>query len=204
MKLKVFGSVDTFLPGNAGNGLRDDAQAAANQLGGAGYAVTGTVETRAAIGGRLGVALPVNSALDLGFSAGYIAGPNSDATLVARSGLLSATLSDQREIHFFRFLLEPRLNVPLGEKSAFHLGGGLGVAQGSVDETFTCAGNACLIASQEKSSTWSGFTWEVSPSVTMGHGVLGIRYAGFPKFNGNANNSKIEWSTIGFFGGFEF
>lgn len=204
-KIKPFGSLDLFAPGNGGDGFRDDAQAAVNQLAGAGYSSSGSVETKTAVGGRIGVATAVNPSLDLGLSVGYIAGPNSDATVNISGGGLYGVLADQREVHFVRFLFEPRLNVPINDRSSFHFGAGLGVAQGTVEDTFTCSGSACLTSGQKTSSTWSGFTWEVSPYLSFGNLTFGLRYAAFPPFKGSSNNhAKMDWSTIGFFAGFEF
>lgn len=143
-------------------------------------------------------------AFDLGFSGGYIAGPDSDVSIAAAGGGFSAVITDKRDVHFVRFLLELTFNAPISESAAFHLGAGLGGARGSVKEAFTCVGNACAISSRSYSSSWTGFSWEVSPYFTLSRGMLGFRYASFPKFKGNSENSKIEWSTVAFFAGVAF
>jgi hypothetical protein len=203
--LRPYGTVDVFLPGNAGKGLQDDAQSAANQFSGPGISSSWSVATKSAAGFRAGVQAPVTEYLDVGLSAGYIWGPNSDAgvTLAGPGG--SATLRDQRHVQFFRALVEPTLNAPLGNNFAFHLGTGVGVAVGNVQDDGACAGNACSAVPsanfQSFSSNWTGLTWEASPYVTMGSAMLGFRYAGFPTFKGNSNQDKMPWNTFGFFAG---
>lgn len=204
LKLRPFVAAEVFLPTNAGKGLETDALAGASQLNGVGYTTLTTVETRAAIGFRGGVTTKVSKSFDLGLSGGYIIGPNSDVRIVATAPGLTGVLTDKREVNFLRFLVEPTFTAPLSETSAFHLGAGLGVARGSVKESFACTGNACKVSTSKQSSNWTGFAWEVSPYFSTGHAIYGMRYAQFPKFSGNANNSKIEWSTFALFAGVVF
>lgn len=204
LSLHPFVLGEVFLPGNAGKGLEDDSMAAASQLNGIGYNTVTTVETRTAVGFRAGLKANISEAFDLGFSAGYIIGPNSDATITARAGAFTGVLTDKRDVNFSRFLIEPTFNAPISESTAFHLGAGLGVANGNVKESFACTGNACRVSSWSTKSSWTGFSWELSPYFTTSHAMYGFRYAGFPKFSGNANNSKIDWSTFGLFAGVVF
>ncbi|MBI3289060.1 MAG: hypothetical protein HYZ74_06045 [Elusimicrobia bacterium] len=202
--LQPFILAEAFLPMNSGKGLENDALAGASQLNGAGYSTLTTVQTRTAIGFRGGVKGELSDSFDLGVSGGYILGPNSDVTITANAGALSGILTDKREIRFVRFLVEPSFKAELSDTKYFHLGAGLGVARGSVEETFACTGNACLASSAKTASNWTGFTWEISPYFTTGHATYGFRYAGFPSFSGNSNNSKIDWSTFAFFAGIVF
>lgn len=205
-QIHLYGTLDVFLPANAGDGLWNDIQTGMSQLSGSGYSSLGSIQTNAAVGGRFGVMLDVTSLFDIGISGGYIAGPHTDSSILAVGGGKSATLSDTRDVSFVRFLVEPTLNVKMSDASAFHLGTGLGVASGRVTEAIACSGNACVVngALATNSSSWSGFTWEVSPYFSFRNFIFGARYAGFPKFNGNSSNSKIEWTTTGFFSGFKF
>lgn len=205
-KINFYGTFDVFLPANAGDGLWDDTQVGTQQLSGMGYSSVGSMKTTAAVGGRLGLMVQIVEAFDIGVSGGYIAGPNSDSSITAVGGGMSAILSDKREVSFARFLVEPTVNVKMGESSAFHLGAGLGLASGRTEETITCTGNACKVNGNiaKNSSTWNGFAWEISPYFSHKHGIFGARYAGFPAFKGNSNNSKIEWTSAGFFAGLKF
>lgn len=205
-KIRPFVTLDLFLPGNAGDGLWQDAQTGMRQLSGAGYSSVGSIESKAAIGGRIGIMAPVSEAFDIGFSGGYIAGPNSDVSITATGGGRTGVLTDKRELSFARFLVEPTFNVKMSDTSAFHMAAGLGVAHGTTRETATCAGTACTVNGTiaNYSSTWDGFTWEFSPYFSFSKGLAGLRYAGFPKFSGSATNSKVEWTTLGFFGGITF
>jgi hypothetical protein len=148
--------------------------------------------------------VPVVEAFDIGVSGGYISGPNSNSSIAAAGGGKSATLSDDREVSFLRFLVEPTVNAKLCESLAVHLGAGLGVAQGWTEETLNCTGDACKAYAPKNSATWTGFTCEISPYLSIKHGLVGFRYAGFPEFGGNAGNPKIAWTTLGFFAGLEF
>jgi hypothetical protein len=205
-KIHLYGSVDVFLPGNAGDGLWDDTQVGMKQLSGIGYSSVGSIQTDAAVGGRIGIMAQVTESFDIGFSGGYISGPNSDSSVRAVSGAQSATLSDKREVSFVRFLIEPTFNMKMSDITAFHLGAGLGVAEGRTEETISCTGNACVVNGNlaKNASSWTGFTWEISPYFSVKNFLFGGRYAGFPKFKGNNNNSKIEWTSAGLFTGFKF
>jgi hypothetical protein len=205
-KLHLYGTLDVFVPSNSGDGLWSDIQSGMRQLSGSGYSSVGSIQSNAAVGGRLGIMMELAEAFDLGLSGGFIAGPHSDSSILAAGGGKSATLSDKRDISYFRFLVEPTLNVKMSDVSSFHLGAGLGVASGRVEEAISCSGSACVVngAVATNTSTWSGFTWEVSPYFSYKSVLFGGRYAGFPKFNGNSNNSKIEWTSAGVFSGFRF
>lgn len=205
-KVRPFGTFDFFLPGNAGDGLWQDIQGGMSQLSGVGYSAVGSIETKAALGGRVGVMVQATEAFDIGVSAGYIAGPNSNASITVAGGGNTGVLTDERKVSFARFLIEPTLNVKMSESSAFHLGAGLGIAQGRAEETFACTGSACVTTGNiaKYSSTWNGFAWEVSPYFSTSKLLVGARYAGFPKFKGNATNSKLEWSSFGLFAGLKF
>ena len=204
-KLRAYGTFDIFAPTNAGDSLWNDVQSGMGQLSGMGYSSTGSINTRAALGGRLGLMVQVTEEFDIGISGGYIAGPNSNASVSFVGGGYSGVLSDKRDVSFARFLLEPTLNVKIDKSSAFHFGAGLGVAQGRIKETITCSGSACSVNGNVATNyqTWNGFTWEFSPYFSFSDFLIVVRYAGFPTFKGDTISSKIEWNSWGAFIGFK-
>lgn len=200
-RLRLFGSLELMTPGNVDRGLKDDIASTYRSAGLSGVA---NVDTSGALALRIGLRQDLDERFDLGFSLGFIGGPNTDVTATFSDGAGgTALVTDKREIGFVRFLAEPTVHYPLSRNSAFHLGAGLGVAHGHVDEKFTCAG-VCPAATSESSSSWTGFTWEVAPYVSVDKLLLGFRWAGFPKFKGNAGNSKIDWTTGSIFAGIQF
>ena len=205
-KVRPYGTLDIFLPANAGDGLWEDVQGGMSQLSGAGYSSVGSIKTTTALGGRIGFMVQTTEFLDIGLSGGYIAGPNSDSSITLSGAGNSAVLADKRKISCLRFLVEPTLKFKMSERSSFYLGSGLGFAHGRTEETISCTGTACVTSGTiaKNSSTWTGFSWEISPYFSTNGILYGVRYAGFPKFNGNAANSKIKWSSFGFFTGVKF
>lgn len=197
-------TADYFLPGTAGQGLFNDANAVASYLNGIGYSVTGQMLTKPAPGLRAGFMLQFSRYFDLGFSFGYILGPKSTLEIKATAPGLTGTIKDQRGITFMRYLLEPVFSVPINDTWVFHLGTGGGIAQGKVEEKISCTGNACRNVEVTGRSSWSGLTWEVSPYVSYGQWMFGARYAAFPEFKGSSSNSKIQWRAGAVFAGARF
>lgn len=197
-------TADYFLPGTAGQGLFNDANAVASYLNGIGYSVTGQMLTKPAPGLRAGFMLQFSRYFDLGFSFGYILGPKSTLEIKATAPGLTGTIKDQRGITFMRYLLEPVFSVPINDTWVFHLGTAGGIAQGKVEEKISCTGNACRNVEVTGRSSWSGLTWEVSPYVSYGQWMFGARYAAFPEFKGSSSNSKIQWRAGAVFAGARF
>jgi hypothetical protein len=175
-------------------------------ISGVGYTTSGTIETKSAFGGRIGLLMDVSKDWGMGVSGGYIAGPNSDVIIRATSGAQSANLTDSRKVAFTRFLLEPVFHAKITNDTSYHLGAGLGFASGRTEETVVCTGNACVTNGRiaSTSSNWTGVTWEISPYFSFSKVLLGFRYAVFPKFKGNDQNSKIEWTSASLFAGLKF
>lgn len=197
-------ALDIFTPANAGDALGTDFQDGASALAGLGYSVNGKVETNAAVGFRLAYFAALSPSMDFGGSAGYISGPKSEGSLSVAGGGLSGVLGLERSISFFRFLVEGRKRFPFSDRAAFSLGAGIGMANGRVSQDLTCTGSACTTNGSKttSSASWSGFTWEVSPEIGYRSLIVGLKFAGFPKFGGNSDMSKIEWTSTGFQFGF--
>lgn len=201
-----YGSLDVFLPTDASDGMWKDGQAIMVDLSGLGYDSLGTLKTKAALGARLGLMFDVSDSFSLGASAGYITGPNAQETINLSGGPYTGTIVDDRSVHFVRGLMEALWTIPFADVWAVRLGGGLGYAQGQVQEDFSCSGSACIVQGKifSGSSTWSGTSWEVSPALSYGGLFFGLRYSQFPKFSGNAHNSAIDWTSSGIFTGLMF
>lgn len=203
-KGRVMLSLDIFRPANSGDGFHEDAQAAADVLAGVGYTVTGTVETKSAIGGRIGYMVPVADRVEVGASAGYLSGPDSKGTLVARAGGLTGNLAVERDVWFARFLGHATYRIPVTDAAAVRLGAGLGVATGRASQTVRCTGNACTGSSSDVSAGWTGLSWELSPELQIDRFLVGYKYAGFPRFKGSDGVSKMKWTTSSVYLGVAF
>lgn len=198
--------LDLFGPANAGNDLQDDMQIGASALAGLGYSVAGSLQTKAAAGFRGSYLRPLTDEFSLGGSLGYLVGPESEGALNVAGGGLSGVLTVKREVSWFRVLLESRAHFAISERAAINLGGGVGLANGRVNQELTCAGSACTVNGSKttSSASWSGLTWELSPEFTYSRFLAAFKVAGFPKYKGSSNLSIIKWTTTGFQLGFLF
>lgn len=202
---RIFTSVDYYLPANAGDGVRDTFQASIVEAIGLGYtAASYSAKTTGGLGGRLGYLIPVSESVELGLSGGYVNGPKTTGKINVSNGGFTGAIAYNRSVSFLRFLVEERTKFPLSEKSSFRVGGGIGVAHGTVTEDVTCTGPACLKTATSESTTWSGLAWEFTAEFMLQSMSFGSRFAGFPKFKGDTNLSKIEWTTPGFFFAYAF
>jgi len=199
---------DYFLPGNVGHGLNNQLQSQSDTLISQGYSLTTfNVNTQGGSGTRFGFLHAVDKKSDLGLSFGYIIGPtmNSSFNAIGPPGLGSETIN--RDVVYLRYLVEGHFNFPIDKHWTFSMGSGFGLATGRVDQSCAAAGSiACPITSARR--TWTGFAWEFTPSATYhmktANIIGGVRYAGFPEFNGDAQIADIDWVTYGFFLGASF
>ena len=184
--VKIFVDGDWFLPGNVADGE-------AAYLTGTSYVIT----TPAALGFRGGVVFPLVNDQYLGISAGYIAGPVSKVKLTNGANYLDYT----RELSFMRTLVEAKKEYSMGDKWAFRLGSGVGMAFGSSKRKITRASNGSA-GTTDDPQKWSGLIWEGSIGFTqkMRNSELtySLRYAGLPTYKGDVAEGfpKIDWSTI--------
>jgi hypothetical protein len=203
-----FGVYDYFLPQDVGHGLNNQLQGQAAALTAQGFSLaTFSVKTQGGSGTRVGFLHKVDKQSDLGLSFGYIIGPtmNSSFNAVGPPGLGSETIN--RDVIYLRYLVEGHFNFPISDHWTFSMGSGFGLATGRVDQSCAAAGSVvCPVTSARK--TWTGFAWEFTPSATYhmktANLIGGVRYAGFPEFNGNAQIADIDWVTYGFFLGASF
>ncbi len=200
---KFFTQLDAFLPGNATDGPDDFAQSSANGLVGSGYSSSSfNSDAKSGYGIRVGLFAPVRS-FELGGSLGYVFAPKVDTHISGTSTLLGDGSTDrEKKTQYIRLLAEARKKWPFRDSWSFNLGAGLGVAQGHTKDSVTNAGS--VTTGNGGSENKLGFTWEISPSVSFKNYDLGLRYAGFPKIDGNSNVADFKWSTLGFFVGANF
>src|ERR1019366_8405924 len=99
-----------------------------------------------------------------------------------------------RDVIYIRELVEGLYLVPVNKKVGVALGAGLGIATGRVAQGCQSSGTlVCPFVSEQH--TWTGFTFEISPSVRWRATKLidlraGPRFAVFPTYNGTATSGR--------------
>lgn len=185
------------------SGVEDDIEDAnANAVQAIGTA-NGEVTTTNGYGGRVGLRGLAGDIMDLGFSVGYVVGPEIESVIDSPNGRVTQTTETQ----FIRVLAEAGFRVPLSEKVYLRLGGGAGLARAEVDQTNT-GSLAGFTVTTDGSEDEQAFTWEVSPAIVFaGEDVdveLGARYAEFPKIDATNETPEIDWTALGFYLGIAF
>lgn len=205
---RFFLAYDYFFPENSGQGLKDQFAAQSQKLLAQGYSSTqSTLNTEGGTGARFGVFFPMDKRSDLGVSFGYIIGPTMNGNFSAFGGPGFGGETINRTVIYLRYIAQSHFNFPVTEKLSFHMGSGLGLATGRVEQTCDQSGTvACPVINTR--STWTGFSWEFTPSVSYklkaADARFGLRYAGFPDFNGNEQIAPIFWEAYGIFIGASF
>ncbi len=203
---RYFVSYDYFFHDDGGKGLNDQLQTKSNTLLTQGYTTTDfSVNTQGAYGARFGALRSLPHHFEAGFSAGYLLGPNMSSNFTAVGGPGPGGLTINRDVIYIRELVQGVYLIPVNKKFSVALGAGLGIATGRVSQGCQSSGTlVCPFVSEQH--TWTGFTYEISPSVRYRAGKLldlraGPRFAGFPTYSGNANSGRIEYQPFGFFFG---
>jgi len=202
-RTQYFVDLDVLLPDGADDGIRDSGQKILAQSGG-----SATVATDSAVGVRGGVLAPVGGypGLRWGGSLGFVSGPNSTFSGTFGQGAGQFTDQGTRSVQFWRALVQGEARYKLDERWGLVLGAGLGLAYGTIRESFACAGPGaaqwCSPVSSSDARSYSGFTWEVSPGVTRRFGsfdlLVGLRYAGFPSAGETKTQDKFAWTPLSF------
>jgi len=193
---------DTYLPGNAADGIKSDVQTAAQKAAQYGISSAYSFTTYSGYGVRAGCFYSLSDNFALGPSLGYVVGPKTSGSLAISSYFATATFTENWERNFTRLMAEGQIGNPRSKSLSMVLGGGAGIAWGRFSRNTTCLG-ACS-ASDTASAQWSGLSWEISPAFAWRGIMLGYRYTRFPTFNGNDTLSKMAWSTSEFFTSFMF
>lgn len=208
-KWKILAGYDYYFPQDAGEGLKNQLNSESDALIAQGYDSTNFgVFTHGGSGARVGFLYPFSERTQLGAALGYVIGPTMNANFAAQSGFFgNGGLTVDRAVDYVRLLGNARVNLANAGRWGFDLDSAWGVGFGRVDQSCTASGSlTCPFTTTSKS--WAGFTWEVSPTVTLrlknATLTLAPRYAGFPKFNGNDQIPPIEWETFGIFFGAAF
>jgi len=210
----LFWQVD-FWTGN--DAFEEDEEAARRfsaSLLSIGYdAAQGSVQNSGGLGLRFGLLFPTMTGWDIGGSAGYVAGPTQDVTVIALSRAAGdGMLVEEAETDFYRFLFEAQKEVPLSRWVGLRLRGGAGWAAGKMRVRDQYTGTFVSLlgypASAEYVNGWGGFTWEVMPSfVFRGNWAnfeVGLGWAGFPKMEETDDLNEFAWNPLGFRLGLEF
>jgi len=212
----IYLGFDGFFVANAADNWKKDTQNAVDDLvnvtgyDSAGYAIT----TYSGMGGRIGAEFPYQkSGINLGFSIGYVQGPSSIIKIAAASTSAGpAAATEKIKTSFFRLMFELAKTFPLGERSRFSIGGGIGAAQGRIESNSTYSGSFITVlgapAKVTDNKTWTGMTWEINPSFIFPSGTtdleLGARYATFPKLKKSDDWSEFEWIPFGIYSAVHF
>lgn len=182
---RFFMEGETFFPSGSEESFEKDLQL--NILGRRNLP---DVQTDFTPGIRMGFLYPLRNTGDFGFSADYIMGPNSQATL--DTGYSKTKL--ERDIGVARGLGEIALELPLGGEWMLQPGISAGLAFGKV---------RIKSASDSRSKSWSGLTWEISSGLVRRMKntdlVLSLRYAGLPQYDDDPDKgfSPIDLDSFG-------
>lgn len=160
------------------------------------------------VGGRFGFLSPIGEkGFLLGGSLGYIKGPKGTFTLSDGYTFSANNLRQEDETTFIRVLGEARKHFTVTEKVGLRIGLGFGLANGKIEETYS-GEYFTTPFSGSASKTWSGVTWEISPSVLFKAGdtniELGVTYASFPTLDEDSDFFQFEWNPFGIHLGVEF
>ncbi len=214
---KLYLSLEGYNVAEAGDKWKDNTQDAINGLVNiSGYdTAAGTIKTNPGFGGRIGVKFPFKSVenADWGISLNVIKGPSSNIKVHAESTLtIPGNYTEKIDTSFFRLLLDFSKSFPLGSgadsnQTRFALGASIGAAQGRIEDKTTSAGSFVTIFGADPttsdSKTWTGFTWEISPSLIIPSGTteieIGAKLAGFPKLKESDTVSEFNWTPMGVF-----
>ncbi len=204
--LKWITELDVFLPAQAADGEESDLkELSRDYIADGGDSTTSTIETKAAIGGRLGILYPHPRIGDIGLSVGYISGPNSDIRFRGfTSGFFADTLNYTRNLSFIRAMVEYRKESPASDGWTFYPAFGVGKAFGVSKWEITQATNYySALKGRTLKEKWDGFTWEASLGFARKMAgsdlTFAIRYAAFPerKAASGKDITEIKWNTFG-------
>jgi hypothetical protein len=196
--LDIFTTIDYYLR----SGIEDDIEDANTTAVVAAGTANGEVTTTNGIGGRIGARTLVDEVFDVGFSLGYVVGPEIESVLDTPAGRLTET-TDTR---FIRVMGEGGFHVRLADRVRLRLGAGAGLASAKVETEREASGT--VTASANGSESKQGFTWELSPALVFTGEKLdvevGARYAQFPKISETNDTPEIDWTPLGFYLGIIF
>jgi hypothetical protein len=160
-------------------------------------------------GARLGVLYPVQPSVLIGGSLGYITGPKNKTSYYLSDGVDFETTAIEEKTTFVRALVEVRKHFKLTDALGLRLGGGIGIAQGKIKQSFfynDSFGGGPF--GNNPSKTWSGVTWELVPSLLVKAGKtnfeIGVAYADFPGLKEDSDFNKLDWTPFGIRLGLEF
>lgn len=219
---RLYIGLDAFSVADGADKWKKNASEAINTLVNVtGYDSAGyTIKTTPGFGGRIGLKFPFKNIenANWGASLGFVKGPASDIKVHAESTLtIPGAYTEKINTSFIRILFDLSKSFPVGirsdgKQSRFAIGAGIGAAQGKIESKTTVSGSFVTVLGAPPSTTdnktWTGLTWEVSPSLIIPSGTteieIGARIAGFPKLKESTNFSEFKWTPFGFFGALHF
>lgn len=218
-KVRFFGTLDYSVTSEVNNEYEDNTEDVAYLGGDLGYRnIQANTKTTEGVGVRFGIMFPVQGTrgFELGSSFGYYIGPKVEQTISAPNNILlgvgPASASNTVETRYLRLMVEGSQKFSIKDRLSFKMGAGLGIASGRAEQTTTYAGSLVTVfgvpPSIEKTENWTGFTWEVGPSIVMEFDQaafeLGVRYASFPTLKENDDFLKTKWNPFMIYAGISF
>lgn len=205
-KIKLFGQIEYWSTEDAFKDTKDAFTASVEDPDSPFF--EGSNKVDAGVGGRFGFLSPIaENGFLLGGSLGYIKGPKGTFTLSDGDNPSTNNLHQEDETTFIRALAEARKHFTINEKVGIRIGAGLGLAKGKIEETYSGKLFSTPF-SGSASKTWTGVTWEISPSILFKAGEtnieFGITYASLPTLDEDAEFFQFKWNPFGFHLGLEF
>lgn len=201
-KVRWFGQVEVWTPGDAYEEYDEDLQGLIGSLGNSYGAANGNFDDKAGSGLRGGfLYAPHMPGFEIGASLGFVKGPEMKTTLNIHDLFFgdSAKLTEEIESRFLRALFEMQKRLPMSDRAGWNLRGGIGFGTVRLDGKFSASG--FLVGEDSYSSSDVGLTWEIFPSFYLDAGSvswdIGLGYAQFPKFKEDDNFFDINWEPVG-------
>ncbi|MBK8574588.1 MAG: hypothetical protein IPN90_02535 [Elusimicrobia bacterium] len=160
-----------------------------------------SVEIESGVGGRIGfLASMEEDGYLLGGSLGYIKGPTGTFTFSDGNSPPNNEARIEEKTSFIRIMAEGRKHFTLNKTVGIRLGAGLGFAIGNIEDTYTFFINP-FRSSMSQSQSWTGLTWELTPSILFKAGEtnieFGITYASLPTLGENDDFYEFKWNPLG-------
>lgn len=210
-KKKFFGQMEYWSTGGAFKGNEDAMNDALEFYRSLGIpTIESDYEVKPGMGFRFGLLAPDRGqSIQWGGSLGYVIGPKNSLFTFADDGLDFEYEELEERTKFIRLMCEAKTRVKFSGNAGIRLGAGLGLALGEIRQVYYYENSTFGFPIQgSESKTWTGITWELSPSLVFKAGnanvELGVAIAGFPKLSSEDAFNEFNWTPFGVRLGIEF
>lgn len=175
-----------------------------------GSALSGSSDISEGMGIRLGAFWPTKTeGFDIGASLGYIKGPEGKFNIrFPFTGISPQEINDEYDTTFIRVLFEARKCIDISTNMGINLRGGIGLAMGDINDSYSISYFPGLKRTTEFSDSWTGASFELAPSfVIKGSSLnfeIGVAYAVFPKLKETEDLYEFTWNPFGLWVGMQF